>query len=165
MSTPLRFDCFEVDLAAGRLLKHGIRIHLREQSFRVLELLLAHPGDVVTREDLRRVLWPADVFVDFENNLNAAVARLREALGDSAEQPRFIETLPKRGYRFIAPVTQPAPVPEAAPPKRVRSATWVFRVDTVENSFCRASSAAVEIRVTSRDPEAVSSVIRRHVVT
>jgi TolB-like protein len=120
MSTPLRFDCFEVDLAAGRLLKHGIRIHLREQSFRVLELLLAHPGDVVTREDLRRVLWPADVFVDFENNLNAAVARLREALGDSAEQPRFIETLPKRGYRFIAPVTQPAPVPEAAPPKRVR---------------------------------------------
>jgi TolB-like protein/Flp pilus assembly protein TadD len=120
MSTPLRVDCFEVDLAAGRLLKHGIRIHLREQSFRVLELLLAHPGDVVTREDLRRVLWPADVFVDFENNLNAAVARLREALGDSAEQPHFIETLPKRGYRFIAPVIQPAPVPSAAPPKRVR---------------------------------------------
>ena len=120
MSTPLRFDCFEVDLAAGRLLKHGIRIHLREQSFRVLEQLLAQPGDVVTREDLRRQLWSSDVFVDFENNLNAAVARLREALGDSAEQPRFIETLPKRGYRFIAPVTQPPPVPAAAPPKRVR---------------------------------------------
>jgi len=120
MSTPLRFDCFEVDLAAGRLLKHGIRIHLREQSFRVLEQLLAHPGDVVTREDLRRQLWSSDVFVDFENNLNAAVARLREALGDSADHPRFIETLPKRGYRFIAPVTRPASVPAAAPPKRVR---------------------------------------------
>lgn len=119
MSTPLRFDCFEVDLAAGRLLKHGIRIHLREQSFRVLEQLLAHPGEVVTREDLRRQLWPGDVFVDFENNLNAAVARLREALGDSAEQPRFIETLPKRGYRFIPAVFE-VPAAAAAPVKRVR---------------------------------------------
>jgi TolB-like protein len=120
MSTPMRFDCFEVDLAAGRLLKHGIRIHLREQSFQVLELLLARPGEVVTREDLRQRLWPTEVFVDFENNLNTAVARLREALGDSAEHPSFIETLPKRGYRLIAPVTQLASVPAAAPPRRVR---------------------------------------------
>ena len=120
MSTPLRFDCFEVDLAAGRLLKHGIRIHLREQSFRVLEHLLARPGEVVTREELRQRLWPTEVFVDFENSLNTAVARLREALGDSAEHPSFIETLPKRGYRFTAPVTRPASVPTAAPPRRVR---------------------------------------------
>src|SRR5512139_127105 len=116
MPTSLRFDAFEVDLAAGRLLKHGLRIHLREQSFQVLELLLARPGEVVTREELRQHLWPTEVFVDFENSLNTAVARLREALGDSAEHPSFIETLPKRGYRFTAPVTRPASAPATAPP-------------------------------------------------
>jgi DNA-binding winged helix-turn-helix (wHTH) protein/Tfp pilus assembly protein PilF len=120
MATPLRFDCFEVDLAAGRVLKHGIRIHLREQSFRVLELLLSRPGDVVTREDLRRQLWPGDVFVDFENNLNAAVARLREAPGDSSEHPRFIETLPRRGYRFIAAVSGSPAARAAEAAKKVR---------------------------------------------
>jgi DNA-binding winged helix-turn-helix (wHTH) protein len=113
MSTFLRFDCFEVDLAAGRLLKHGVRIHLREQSFQVLELLLARPGEVVTREELRQRLWPTDVFVDFENNLNTAVARLREALGDSAEHPRFIETLPKRGYRLLVAMSASAAAPAA----------------------------------------------------
>jgi len=106
MSTLIRFDGFEVDLAAGRLFKHGSRIRLREQSLQVLAMLLEHPGDVVTREDLRRRLWPTDVFIDFENSLNAAVARLREALGDSAERPRFIETLPKRGYRFIGTASE-----------------------------------------------------------
>jgi DNA-binding winged helix-turn-helix (wHTH) protein len=90
MPTPLRFDCFEVDSASGHLFNRGIRVHLREQSFRVLELLLAHPGEVVTREELRARLWPGEVFVDFENSLNVAVARLREALGDSADRPRFI---------------------------------------------------------------------------
>jgi DNA-binding winged helix-turn-helix (wHTH) protein len=78
----------------------------REKAFQVLALLLERPGEVVTREQLQQRLWRADVFVDFENNLNTAVARLREALGDSAERPRFIETLPKRGYRFIAPVSE-----------------------------------------------------------
>lgn len=120
MSTSLRFDCFEVDVAAGQLRKRGARIHLRGQSFQVLELLLTHPGEVVTREKLRRQLWPTDVFIDFENSLNAAVARLREALGDSADHPRFIETLPRRGYRFIAAASQPTAAPTAAPAKRVR---------------------------------------------
>src|SRR5512139_1512455 len=120
MPTSLRFDAFEVDLAAGRLLKHGSRIHLREQSFRVLELLVARPGEVVTREELRQRLWPTEVFVDFENNLNTAVARLREALGDSADCPRFIETLPKRGYRLMAAVSPSVAAPSAAPAKRVR---------------------------------------------
>jgi eukaryotic-like serine/threonine-protein kinase len=106
MSTLLRFDGFEVDLAAGRLFKAGSRIRLREQSFQVLAMLLERPGEVVTREDLRRRLWPTDVFIDFENSLNAAVARLREALGDSAERPRFVETLPKRGYRFIGTASE-----------------------------------------------------------
>ena len=120
MSTLLRFDCFEVDRAAGHLFKRGSRIRLREQSFRVLELLLERPGEVVTREELQRRLWPAEVFVDFENNLNAAVARLREALGDSAERPRFIETLPKRGYRFIGTLSEPVERAKAAGPRRTR---------------------------------------------
>jgi len=116
----LRVDCFTVDLTAGELFRHGAKVHLRDQSFRVLAALLERPGGVVTREELRRRLWPGDVFVDFENNLNTAVARLREALGDSAERPRFIETLPKRGYRFIAPIAEstiPAPALPPRPPK------------------------------------------------
>jgi TolB-like protein/DNA-binding winged helix-turn-helix (wHTH) protein/Tfp pilus assembly protein PilF len=120
MSTVLRFEGFEVDLAAGRLFKRGLRIRLREQSFRVLALLLERPGEVVTREDLRRQLWPADVFVDFENSLNAAVARLREALGDSAERPRFIETLPRHGYRFIGALSEPGSSPAAVRGSRGR---------------------------------------------
>ena len=120
MSSLLRFDCFEVDRAAGHLFKRGSRIRLREQSFRVLELLLERPGEVVTREELQRRLWPTEVFVDFENNLNAAVARLREALGDSAERPRFIETLPKRGYRFIGTLSEPVERAKAAGPRRTR---------------------------------------------
>lgn len=107
----VRFDRYQVDLRAGQLSKGGIRINLREQPFQVLAALLECPGEVVTREDLRRQLWPKEVFVDFDNNLNTAIARLREALCDSAEHPRFIETLPKRGYRFIAgvhPVLSPS---------------------------------------------------------
>ena len=105
MARIVRFGCFEVDVSAGRLHKRGLRIRLREKSFQVLSCLLEHPGEVVTRGDLRRRLWPDDVFVDFDNNLNTAVARLREALADSSEHPRFVETLPKRGYRFLADVS------------------------------------------------------------
>jgi len=107
MANIVRFDSFEVDLDSGELRKRGSRIRLREQSFQVLACLLEHPGRLVSREDLRRRLWPDNVFVDFDNNLNSAVARLRSILGDSAERPRFIETLPRRGYRFIpAPQTR-----------------------------------------------------------
>src|ERR1700681_1280954 len=101
----LRFGVFEVDVRAGELRKQGIRIKLQEQPFHVLTLLLQQPGEVVTREELRSQNWPADTFVDFDNSLNTAINKLREALGDSADNPRFIETLPRRGYRFIAPVT------------------------------------------------------------
>jgi TolB-like protein/DNA-binding winged helix-turn-helix (wHTH) protein/Flp pilus assembly protein TadD len=97
----VRFDCFEVDLDACMISKRGIRIGLRDQAFQVLALLLERSGQVVTREDLRQRLWREDVFVDFDNSLNIAVARLRAVLGDSAEHPRFIQTIPKRGYRFI----------------------------------------------------------------
>jgi TolB-like protein/cytochrome c-type biogenesis protein CcmH/NrfG len=102
----IRFGEYEADLPAGHLRRRGVRVRLRGQAFDVLSLLLDRAGQVVTREELRRRLWPDDVFVDFDNNLNTAVARLREALHDSPEHPRFIETLPKRGYRFIAGVTE-----------------------------------------------------------
>src|SRR5713226_3719656 len=100
----IRFGVFEVDPCAGELRKQGVRIKLQEQPFQVLQLLLERPGQVVTREELRQRVWPADTFVDFEAGVNNAVKRLREALGDRAETPRFIETLPRRGYRFIGPV-------------------------------------------------------------
>lgn len=100
----VRFDVFEIDPQAGELRKEGRRVKLQEQPFRVLSLLLQRPGQVVTREELRELLWPADTFVDFDHGLNSAVARLRDALRDSADKPRFIETIAKRGYRFIAPL-------------------------------------------------------------
>ncbi len=97
----MRFDCYEVDLSAGVLRKRGLRLPLREQSFQVLAALLERPGDVITRAELCARLWHGDVTVDFENNLNAAIARLRQVLCDRSERPQFIETMPKRGYRFI----------------------------------------------------------------
>jgi DNA-binding winged helix-turn-helix (wHTH) protein len=106
----LRFSVFEVDLHSGELRKRGVRVPLQQQPFLILTRLIEYPGEVVAREALRQELWPADTYVDFEQGINAAVKRLREALGDSAETPRFIETLPKRGYRFIAPVNSPNPV-------------------------------------------------------
>ena len=99
-----RFGAFEVDLRSGELRKHGFRVKLQAQPFQVLSVLLEHPGDVVTREEFRQKLWPGDTFVDFDTGLNSAVKKLREALGDSAEEPRYIETLPRRGYRFVAHV-------------------------------------------------------------
>jgi cholera toxin transcriptional activator len=99
-----RFGLFELDLAAGELRKNGKKLRLQEQPFQVLALLLERAGEVVTREDLRQKLWPADTFVDFDHSLNTAVNKLRETLGDSASSPRYIETLARRGYRFIAPV-------------------------------------------------------------
>lgn len=108
MSQIVRFDRFEVDLALGQLRKRGVRIRLREQSFQILASLLECPGQLVTRDDLRRRLWTDTVFVDFDNSLNIAVARLREALGDSADRPRFVETVPRRGYRFIGTLSSPA---------------------------------------------------------
>jgi Tol biopolymer transport system component/DNA-binding winged helix-turn-helix (wHTH) protein len=98
------FGVFELDLQSGELRKAGRRINLPDQPFRILAVLLEHPGELVTRDELQSRVWPTDTFVDFEHGLNAAIKRLRDALGDSADTPRFIETLPRRGYRFIAPV-------------------------------------------------------------
>jgi TolB-like protein/DNA-binding winged helix-turn-helix (wHTH) protein/Flp pilus assembly protein TadD len=102
----LRFATFEVDVRAGELRKQGKRIKVQEQPFHVLTVLLQRPGEVVTREELRNQNWAPDTFVDFDNSLNTAINKLREALGDCADNPRFIETLPRRGYRFIAPVSE-----------------------------------------------------------
>src|SRR5271154_4336128 len=116
----LRFGVFELDLRSGELRKHGLRIRLQEQPVQVLAMLLEHPGEVVSREELEKKLWPADTFVDFDHGLNKAVNKIRDALGDSAESPRFVETVARRGYRFLAEVKAPdaTPVrnPELAPP-------------------------------------------------
>ena len=100
----VHFGVFEADLRSGELRKHGLKVKIQEQPFRVLAMLLEQPGQIVAREELRKKLWPAETFVDFEHGLNAAINKLREALGDSADNPRFVETLHRRGYRFIAPV-------------------------------------------------------------
>jgi TolB-like protein/DNA-binding winged helix-turn-helix (wHTH) protein/Tfp pilus assembly protein PilF len=102
----IRFGVFEVDLQAGELRKNGLKVRLQEQPFQILVMLLARPGEVVAREELQHKLWPPETFVDFEVGLNTAIKRLRDALGDSAESPRYLETLPRRGYRFIAPVEE-----------------------------------------------------------
>ncbi len=109
MRRVVRFGAFEVDLRAGELFRQGLKIRLQQQPFRVLALLLEHPGEVVTREDLRQAIWPAGTFVEFDVGLDAAIHKLRSALGDSAENPQLVETLPRRGYRFIAAVDDVAP--------------------------------------------------------
>ena len=100
-----RFGIFELDTQSGELRRHGLKVRLPDQSFQILKTLIGRPGEVVTRDELRHVLWTAETFVDFEVGLNSAVRKLREALDDSPDTPRFVETLPRRGYRFIAPVT------------------------------------------------------------
>ena len=114
-SRVVRFGTFEVDLRLGELRKNGIRLKLTGQPFQILVILLEHPGDLVTREQLQRRLWQSDTFVDFDRGLNAAINRVREALGDSAENPRFVETLPRRGYRFIAPLIDFRPTSATLP--------------------------------------------------
>jgi eukaryotic-like serine/threonine-protein kinase len=114
----MRFGAFEVDLRSGEVYKHGIRLKLQGQPFQVLAVLLEHPGDLVTREELRRKLWPSDTFVNFDTGLNSAIKKLRDALSDSAEDPRYIETLPRRGYRFIARVEN-GPLPLTAVEKHL----------------------------------------------
>ena len=104
-----RFGIFELNRQSGELRKHGMKIRLQGQPMEILGLLLERPGEIVTREELQKKLWPADTFVDFEQGLNNAMKRLRAALDDDADTPRFIETLPRRGYRFIGQVNGSAP--------------------------------------------------------
>src|SRR5579864_8560059 len=124
----VRFGVFEVDLRAGELRKKGIRIKLQGQPFLLLITLIKQRGELVTREELRRTLWTEDTFIDFDHSLGTGVNKLREVLGDSAANPRFIETLPRRGYRFIAPIevvgaSEDPPVVSEAPPEKKTAAT------------------------------------------
>src|SRR5215471_610211 len=109
----VQFGVFELDLQQAALRKQGVKVKLQEQPLKVLQLFLENPGEIVTREQLRKHIWPGNTFVEFDKGLYSAVARLRDTLGDNSDSPRFIETVARRGYRFIAPVT----VPEAGPPR------------------------------------------------
>ena len=108
-ASTIRFGVFELDLKSGELRKGRARIRLQDQPLRVLIALLNKPGELVSREELRQELWPSDTFVDFEHGLRVAVNKLRQALSDDPDKPRYVETLPKRGYRFILPVSLPQP--------------------------------------------------------
>ena len=124
----IRFGLFEADLESGELRKNGLRIKLQEQPFRILAFLLERRGELVTREEFRNELWPTDTFVDFDVGLNVAIKKLRDAIGDSADNPRFVETIPRRGYRFIAPLKEMAPAAEESTllgKIRGRRAAWI----------------------------------------
>ncbi len=110
----VRFGVFEADLCAGELRRNGVRVRLQDLPFRALTLLLTRPGEVITREEFRQALWPSDIFVDFEQGISSAVMRLRDALRDSADNPIFIETIERRGYRWIGPIQRMEPVPDGS---------------------------------------------------
>src|SRR5215469_6180085 len=123
----IRFGAFELDLRARELRKHGLKVGLPEQSVQILSMLVKRSGEVVLREEIRKRLWPDDTIVAFDHSINAAINRLRGALGDEAKVPRHIETLAKRGYRFRVPVecagpAQPPPTPPADPAKTIGAA-------------------------------------------
>ena len=135
------FGPFELDLKAGELRKGEVKARLSEQPFRILTMLLEHPGEVVTREEIRRKLWPNDTIVEFEHSISAAMNRLRQALGDSADNPRYIETLARRGYRFIAPVDGIAAVGAGlAPPEVAQGVKSADAADTVLQPELEAGS-------------------------
>src|SRR5215471_1500510 len=148
-SMSLRFGAFEVDLEGRRLLKRGVPITLREQSFQVLAALMEHPGEIVTREELRHRLWSSDTFVDFDVALNSAVSRLRDALGDSADSPSFIETIPKRGYRFVVPIP-PRPALAVMPfVNQTGDAKDEYFSDGLTDELIRGLSRVQGLRVTA----------------
>jgi TolB-like protein/DNA-binding winged helix-turn-helix (wHTH) protein/Tfp pilus assembly protein PilF len=143
----LRFGAFEADLHARELRKQGMHIKLQEQPFQVLAFLLEHAGEIVTRDQLRQKLWPTDTFVDVDNSLNAIINRLREALGDSAENPRFVETLPRRGYRFIAPVTEVKGTEGASPSEDTNPATSARLGEVQPNGNFKASRSFKKLSI------------------
>src|SRR5690348_3467327 len=162
MADVIRFDCYEADLSSGQLHRNGVKINLRDQSFQILVSLLERPGQVVTREELRRRLWRDEVFVNFENNLNTAIARLREALGDSADHPRFVETLPKYGYRFLAKVGVGA-APRPSPPRRARLVILPFvnlTGDSAQEYFSDAMTDEIITALASVAPEHLAVIAR-----
>ena len=143
-NSKITFGLYEVDLSTGELWKAGFRVKLQSQPFKVLSALLERPGQVVTREELQLRLWGKDTVVDFDHSLGTAINKIREALGDSADNPRFVETLARRGYRFIAPVH------EVAEPDRraaISAPELPSRLASAEPVPAPASSAPVSARV------------------
>jgi TolB-like protein len=162
MAAIVRFDCFEVDLLARRISRRGATLRLRDQPLTVLVTLLERPGQVVSREELRHRLWPDEVYVDFDNVLNTAVARLRDVLGDSADHPRFIETLPKHGYRFIASVQQVVPAGTASA-RRPRLLVLPFlntSGDPGQDYFASAMTDEIITALAAFAPAAVAVIAR-----
>ena len=156
----IRFGVFDLDLQTGELRRKGVKVALQEQPFRVLALLVAQPGELVTRDELRRALWAEAVFVDFDHGLNKAVAKIRDALGDIAESPRYVETLERRGYRFISPVE--VVVPRTAPALGCGDRPVVARLSWNGQSYPLSAGEYV----IGRDPSAAiwieSSLVSRH---
>ena len=153
----VRFGVFEVDLEAGELRRNGAQVRLQEQPFQLLALLLERAGDIYSRDDLRQRLWQEDTFVDFDRSLNTAVNKIRDALGDSAENPRFIQTVPRRGYRFICPVlgvASPAPTLVEAPPAAGPSGTRVRLWQMVTAIFLAGLAGAFVMNRFNRPPKA-----------
>src|SRR6202451_376158 len=148
-SVPVRFGVFEADLRAGELRRNGVRVRLQDLPFRALTLLLTRPGEVITREEFRQALWPPDIFVDFEQGISSAVMRLRDALGDSADNPVFIETIERRGYRWIGPIQRVDPVPQEP------------RVESRKEELSENDS--LEKQVTTAEPPATSFPWRKMV--
>ena len=171
----VRFGVFAVNLRSGELHKHGLRVRLPNQAFKILAILLDRPGEVVTREELQELLWPGDTFVDFEHSLNSAIKKLREALSDSADHPRYIETLPRLGYRFVAPVErvaasfetlaapEPAEIPlsitshlvthleiQKTPAKWHRSLAWFLGIGAVVAMIAAVAVVSIAPRIRER---------------
>ena len=163
MSHLVRFGPFEADLGSGQLRKHGLKIRVRQQAFEILTCLVEHAGQLVTREELQRRLWSDEVWVDFENNLNTAVAQLRQVLGDSAEHPRYIETCPRRGYRFIADVlTLPVEAPKKnSGPRRLLVLPFLnFTGDTEKEYFSDAMTDDVITAIAAARPHSIAVIAR-----
>src|SRR5271165_7136264 len=159
----LRFGLFELDLEARELRKSGLKIKLQDQPFQILAMLLERPGETVTREELQKRLWPEDTFVDFDLSLNSAVKKLRQALGDDSENPRFIETLYRRGYRFIGPLNGTSLPPHLLLAQRMRYRHRPFRRGYRRPSVheVRASSLGLSSPCWSWWPRAFSGQHRR----
>jgi DNA-binding winged helix-turn-helix (wHTH) protein len=121
----VRFGVFQLDVQAGQLLRNGRVVRLKPQPFKLLQLLVSRAGDVVTREEIRDSLWGSDTFVDFEQGVNSAIKQVREALGDDADRPLYLETLPKRGYRFTAQIDAPKGTPPRATDLNLQKALWL----------------------------------------
>jgi TolB-like protein len=145
----IRFGVFEADLDSGELRRRGSRVRMQDRPFRILAALIARPNEVVTRQELRETLWPADTFVDFEHGLDAAVNKLREALGDSAASPRFVETIPRRGYRFLAVPFSSGAAPSLTDERR-RLAVLPFSnatADPANEPFCEGLTHEMVVRL------------------